>query len=89
MSAVIDLFGVEVEEDISNSLTVNGYAFRPGSGPDGHFCKDCQHLYRKKMSKTYLKCRLMRRRWTGGTKTDVRANSPACKGWVLAERIVQ
>jgi hypothetical protein len=58
-----------------------GYAAAPGTGPDGETCGSCRHLYRKHMSKTYLKCFLMRRHWTGGSGTDIKAKSPACKVW--------
>jgi hypothetical protein len=59
----------------------SGHAWTPGTGPQGESCKTCQHLVRKKMSKTYLKCALMRAHWTGGGGTDVRASDPACREW--------
>lgn len=59
----------------------NGYAMIPGSGPAGETCKTCEHLTRKVMSGTFLKCGLMVARWTGGFGTDVLARSPACKLW--------
>lgn len=62
-----------------------GHAWKPGTGPDGETCKTCKHLVRKTMSKTYLKCGLMRATWTGGCGTDVKANDPACKKWEFAE----
>lgn len=62
-----------------------GYAALPGSGPAGETCKSCRHLFRNRMAKTYLKCSLMQRYWTGGGKTDVRAGSPACKRWEKPE----
>lgn len=58
-----------------------GHAAAPGSGPEGETCRTCKHLYRKSMAKTYLKCELMKHRWTGGGKTDVRAKDPACARW--------
>lgn len=58
-----------------------GHAAPPGTGPTGETCKTCQHLIRKQMSKTYLKCGLMRAKWTGGGGTDVRAGDPACRKW--------
>lgn len=58
-----------------------GHAWRPGTGPDGEYCKTCEHLVRKTMAKTYLKCRLMKATWTGGAGSDVKANDPACKKW--------
>jgi hypothetical protein len=64
-----------------SSPVPNGHAARPGSGPEGETCGSCSHLYRNRMSKTYLKCSLMRARWTGGGATDVRARDPACLKW--------
>jgi hypothetical protein len=58
-----------------------GHAAPPGTGPEGQYCKTCEHLERKQMSKTYLKCGLMRAHWTGGGGTDVRAGDPACRLW--------
>jgi hypothetical protein len=55
-----------------------------GTGPKGETCGSCLHLYRNRMSKTYLKCALNRARWTGGGATDVRARDAACKKWEKA-----
>ena len=52
-----------------------------GSGPEGQTCGPCKHLYRHRMAKTYLKCDLMRRHWTGGAGTDIKARWPACRQW--------
>lgn len=64
-----------------NAKNPKGYAAIPGTGPKGETCKSCRHLYRRRMSKTYLKCELMRRIWTGGAGTDIKASSPACQRW--------
>lgn len=69
----------------SLKLKKTGHAWMPGTGPDGETCSTCKHLVRKTMSKTYLKCGLMRTTWTGGSGTDVKANDPACKKWEFAE----
>ncbi len=61
-----------------------GYAAWPGTGPAGETCGSCGHLARKRMAKVYLKCGLMEAHWTGGTGTDVRAGSPACRNWTKA-----
>lgn len=53
----------------------------PGSGPEGETCGTCSNLYRNRLSKTYLKCGLMRSYWTGGAGTDVRAKDAACSHW--------
>ena len=59
----------------------NGYAWRPGTGPTGETCGSCCQLYRKRLSKTYPKCLLMRAHWTGGKGSDVKIKSPACRNW--------
>lgn len=59
----------------------NGYAAIPGTGPAGETCKTCDHLTRKVMAGTFLKCGLMVAHWTGGYGTDVLARSPACRWW--------
>jgi hypothetical protein len=61
-----------------------GHAMPPGTGPAGETCGSCRHLYRNDMSKTYLKCELMRAIWTGSYGTDVRARDAACKRWEKA-----
>lgn len=58
-----------------------GHAARPGSGPQGETCRTCKHLARISLGKTYLKCGLMKKRWTGGPGTDVRARDAACQLW--------
>ena len=58
-----------------------GHAALPGSGPAGESCRTCQHIVRRRMAGTYLKCGLMRRFWTGGGATDIRARDPACRRW--------
>jgi hypothetical protein len=81
-----DLFGEPIKQKTEPAVGPKkrkdpvpaGYADRPGTGPAGKTCKHCRHLYRHKMSKTYLKCWLMRPAWTSGGKTDIRAASPAC-----------
>lgn len=58
-----------------------GHAWTPGTGSAGETCGTCQHLFRNRLAKTYLKCALMRRQWTGGQGTDIRAKDAACKFW--------
>lgn len=57
------------------------YAAQPGGGPEGETCGSCAHLRRKQMAKTYLKCALTAKAWTGGAGTDVKARAPACSKW--------
>jgi hypothetical protein len=63
------------------STTPKGYAALPGTGPAGESCGSCEHLVRRQMAKTYLKCGLMERGWTRGPASDVRAKTPACSRW--------
>jgi hypothetical protein len=60
----------------------HGHAAVPGTGPAGETCGSCEHLVRKTMSKTYLKCGIMVAYWTGGEGTDVRAGDAACRRWM-------
>lgn len=59
----------------------NGYAEPPGTGPAGKTCRDCAHkrTMTNTGSKSWIKCELMRRAWTNGPGTDIRAGSPACR----------
>lgn len=67
------------------STVPKGHAAKPGTGPAGHFCRDCRHLVRHTYAKSYLKCLLARDRWTGGGGSDVRARDPACSKWEKPE----
>lgn len=81
--AIHDLFG-EVPPSapkVSTAGQAHGYAALPGTGPKGETCGSCAHLYRKLMGKTYLKCLLVEKQWTGGRRTDVLSRSPACQRW--------
>jgi hypothetical protein len=64
--------------------SARGYPARPGSGPKGETCKTCKHLCRITYAKSYLKCGLIRAQWTQSPKTDIRAKSPACQLWEMA-----
>lgn len=60
----------------------NGYAAIPGTGPKGTHCKTCEHIVRSHHgNKHYLKCELMRSKWTSSYGTDIRASSPSCRHW--------
>lgn len=93
---MIDLFGHPItdldiprpsHEKKKRDESARGYSAPPGTGPVDHFCKDCRHFVKKNMAKTYFKCWLMNRVWTGGPKTDIRANSPACRNWTSKVQI--
>lgn len=87
-----DMFGNEITVAEARALLAKtkkgrkptqprGYADHPGTGPAGETCKSCKHIHRNEMSKTYLKCSLMRATWTGGAATDIKASWPACSKW--------
>ena len=71
----IDLFGQEVKE-LEVTTKGNPLIRTYGPGPIGKTCKNCIHLYRKQMSKSYLKCDL--RPDTNGPGTDHRAKWQSC-----------
>lgn len=84
-----DLFGaipegeaVRQERAAHKRIKARGYAMPPGTGPEGHTCGDCAHIYR---TDRYRKCELMRKHWTHGYGTDVLARSPACGKWEQKE----
>ena len=58
-----------------------GHAAQTGTGPAGETCGTCEHLARRRFSKTYLKCGLMHAHWTSGAGTDIRARDAACSRW--------
>ena len=62
--------------------TPEGYASIPGTGPSCETCKTCKHLHKRPYTAgSYHKCSLMAHKWTGGRKSDVLVNSPACRKW--------
>lgn len=86
-----DMFGNEITEEEARRKRKardpqpSGYAAVPGTGPAGETCKTCRHIVRRHYAKTYIKCGLMRRHWTGGIATDIRAKAPACRRWEKAD----
>lgn len=65
----------------------NGYAARPGTGPQGETCKSCRHKHANEMhsGRVFWKCGLMKHCWTGGRGSDVLMSSPACSRWEKAD----
>lgn len=57
----------------------------PGTGPKGETCGTCAHIRRLQFARSYLKCDLMRKYWTGGAATDIRARTPACRRWTRGD----
>lgn len=88
-----DLFGNEITVEQARVIeehgkrkrkqtAPNGYARRPGTGPAGETCKTCAHAVRVQGgSRKFLKCAVIRHRWTHGPGTDIKAGSPACEMW--------
>lgn len=65
----------------------NGYAAKPGTGPEGETCKTCEHnITVNGGAKNYHKCELLGNKITHGTGTDIRVRSPACQFWVRADK---
>jgi hypothetical protein len=65
------------------STRANGYAKRPGSGPQGETCKSCAHIRRIRSGsgKGFRKCGRMEAHWTRGPGSDILASAPACSLW--------
>jgi hypothetical protein len=77
---VTDLFGNETAPPKRRTTpTPNGYAWTPGSGPDGETCGSCKHSFRGWGAKVFYKCLLTKSMHTHGRATDVLLKSPACK----------
>jgi hypothetical protein len=56
----------------------NGYAYYPGTGPEGKTCGECVNFIRHEYhNRTYFKCALVKS--THGAATDIRRFSPSCK----------
>lgn len=64
--------------------TPRGYAFTPGTGPEGETCKTCAHCKRFEFAKAFHKCAKASTAWTHSRRTDIRVASPACKFWEAA-----
>jgi hypothetical protein len=80
----VNIFGEKIILE-RKTPTPKGYPARPGTGPSGETCGSCNNLYRKRMSKTYPKCLLLKHCWTGGAGSDVRVRSPACSFWEMVK----
>lgn len=57
-----------------------GYAYSPGTGPEGETCGSCRF---KQPGRRWNKCghEFARRKHTGGRGSDILTRSPACKYW--------
>lgn len=86
-----DRFGNPLTEDEARDLLTrtrhqplkNGYAYPPGTGPEGETCGSCKHIGWQdvRSGRRFYECGRERHRWTGGTGTDVLLKAPACRGW--------
>ena len=91
-----DLLGEEIKPEMRRRIApysenpmskrratpANGYAYEPGTGPAGEFCRTCKHAASVPGGRrNYWKCKLVDRGWTHGPGSDIRLKSPACKGW--------
>lgn len=72
-----DLFGDPPQPKVSN-----GYAGRPGEGPDGETCSSCTYcgLFRYH-GKRYYKCTHGKGQITHSERTDIRLKTAACQYW--------
>ena len=86
-----DLFGNEITEEEARRLLKrrdpdpNGYAWRPGTGPQGETCSGCKHFVRLTYARDYFKCALTKANWTSTRRTDIKARAAACKFWEKSE----
>lgn len=81
-----DIFGIELSAAEAHAqkrkgAQPRGYAAPPGTGPKGETCGSCEHLVRRSMGKTYLKCWKALEKWTSGRGSDVLARAPSCRLW--------
>jgi hypothetical protein len=61
-----------------------GYAYFPGTGPEGETCGSCQHISK---GRRWSKCKLRRHTWSNGRGTDILVRAAACKFWIGAESV--
>lgn len=80
-----DLFGEQVpavparKDGKSRKI---GYAARPGSGPKGQRCGNCQFAQRVVHRGQFThKCELMTFVWRHGSASDIHLQAPACLKW--------
>lgn len=77
-----DLFGNDTDPPKNAKKSgpkANGYAWKPGTGPEGKRCCDCAHSFKAWAAGTFYKCQLTKASHTCGRRTDILFRSPACK----------
>lgn len=85
MSDELMLLPPHIAETLTRAIRVKKsglYADWPETGPVGETCGSCKHIMR---TAHYRKCELVRKLWTGGPGTDIKARSPACSKWESAK----
>lgn len=70
---------VSAPERGKHYIQPRGYAYHPGTGPEGETCGSCKHDV---PGRRWHKCGLR----TGGRGSDILARSPACKYWERPEQ---
>lgn len=71
-----DLFGNEIKESNEFKTTRGNPLLSVYGVSEGNICKNCIHLWRKRRSRTYLKCDMVE--MTNGAGTDWKAKWQAC-----------
>lgn len=67
---------VNVSKRGKHYIQPRGYAYHPGTGPEGQTCGGCEHAVRYRR---FLKCGKARAIWSHTRRTDILAGAPACK----------
>ena len=82
-SVILNFLGNEMKIDCLdekfNAAIKNLVEIHNDMGPEGRRCKHCKFFFRNEMAKTYFKCEKVRKYWTGGSKTDIKANAKSCR----------
>ena len=85
MTGDLDLFGEITRpppEKKRKDTVQRGYAWQPGTGPEGETCRSCKFTRRISCySKPFYKCEKNRQSWTSGRGTDILLRAAACKFW--------
>ena len=62
-----------------------GWADKPGTGPEGETCGSCTYCEAFHYAKRYYKCAARTgHHWKGGRATDIRPLDPACSKWAAS-----
>lgn len=72
---------VSVRKRGKHYIQPRGYAYQPGTGPEGATCGKCKSACR---FGRFLKCERARAIWGHTRRTDILASAPACQYWEAA-----